>query len=190
MNNNLQGDAIAAAIDVLNKERVIAYPTEAVFGVGCDPDSETAVMRLLELKQRPVDKGLILIAANYEQLKPYIDDTMLTDAQRETIFSRWPGPVTFVFPAPVTTPRWLTGRFDSLAVRVTDHPLVVALCQAYGKPLVSTSANLSGLPPCRTVDEVRAQFGAAFPVVPGETGGRLNPSEIRDALTGELFRQG
>ncbi|MXG75122.1 Sua5/YciO/YrdC/YwlC family protein, partial [Cronobacter sakazakii] len=75
-------------------------------------------------------------------------------------------------------------------VRVTDHPLVVALCQAYGKPLVSTSANLSGLPPCRTVDEVRAQFGAAFPVVPGETGGRLNPSEIRDALTGELFRQG
>ncbi len=90
MNNNLQGDAIAAAIDVLNEERVIAYPTEAVFGVGCDPDSEIAVMRLLELKQRPVDKGLILIAANYEQLKPYIDDTMLTDAQRETIFSRWP----------------------------------------------------------------------------------------------------
>ena len=178
VNNNLQGDAIAAAIDVLNEERVIAYPTEAVFGVGCDPDSETAVMRLLELKQRPVDKGLILI------------DTMLTDAQRETIFSRWPGTVTFVFPAPATTPRWLTGRFDSLAVRVTDHPLVVALCQAYGKPLVSTSANLSGLPPCRTVDEVRAQFGAAVPVVPGETGGRLNPSEIRDALTGELFRQG
>ncbi len=97
MNNNLQGDAIAAAIDVLNEERVIAYPTEAVFGVGCDPDSETAVMRLLELKQRPVDKGLILIAANYEQLKPYIDDTMLTDAQRETSPSRWPGPVTFSF---------------------------------------------------------------------------------------------
>lgn len=86
VNNNLQRDAIAAAIDVLNEERVIAYPTEAVFGVGCDPDSETAVMRLLELKQRPVDKGLILIAANYEQLKPYIDDTMLTDVQRETIF--------------------------------------------------------------------------------------------------------
>lgn len=188
MNNNLQRDAIAAAIDVLNEERVIAYPTEAVFGVGCDPDSETAVMRLLELKQRPVDKGLILIAANYEQLKPYIDDTMLTDVQRETIFPL-AGPVTFVFPAPATTPRWLTGRFDSLAVRVTDHPLVVALCRAYGKPLVSTSANLSGLPPCRTVDEVRAQFGAAFPVVLVKRG-RLNPSEIRDALTGELFRQG
>ncbi|WP_336222255.1 L-threonylcarbamoyladenylate synthase type 1 TsaC [Citrobacter amalonaticus] len=190
MNNNLPAGPIAEAIKVLKEENVIAYPTEAVFGVGCDPDSETAVNRLLVLKQRPVDKGLILIAANFEQLRPYIDDSMLTDAQREAVFSRWPGPVTFVFPAPATTPRWLTGRFDSLAVRVTDHPLVVALCQAYGKPLVSTSANLSGLPPCRTVEEVRAQFGEDFPVVSGETGGRLNPSEIRDALTGELFRQG
>ncbi len=113
MNNNLQGDAIAAAIDVLNEERVIAYPTEAVFGVGCDPDSETAVMRLLELNSVRL-MGLILIAANYEQLKPYIDDTMLTDAQRETIFSRWPGPVTFVFPAPATTPRWLTAALIRL----------------------------------------------------------------------------
>ena len=182
MNNSLPTDAIAAAIAVLKQEKVIAYPTEAVFGVGCDPDSETAVTRLLELKQRPVDKGLILIAASFDQLKPYIDDSMLTEAQREAVFARWPGPV--------TTPRWLTGRFDSLAVRVTDHPLVVALCQAYGKPLVSTSANLSGLPPCRTVEEVRAQFGTDFPVVEGETGGRLNPSEIRDALTGEQFRQG
>ncbi|MFA1285954.1 L-threonylcarbamoyladenylate synthase type 1 TsaC [Citrobacter telavivensis] len=190
MKNNLLTDPVADAIEVLNKENVIAYPTEAVFGVGCDPDSEVAVNRLLALKQRPVDKGLILIAASFEQFKPYVDDSMLTNAQRDAVFARWPGPVTFVFPALPTTPRWLTGRFDSLAVRVTDHPLVVALCQAYGKPLVSTSANLSGLPPCRTVEEVHAQFGTDFPVVPGETGGRLNPSEIRDALTGELFRQG
>ena len=146
MNNNLPSGSIAHAVDVLKNEEVIAYPTEAVFGVGCDPDSETAVSRLLVLKQRPVEKGLILIAASYEQLKPYIDDSMLTPAQRETIFSVWPGPVTFVFPAKPTTPRWLTGRFDSLAVRVTDHPLVVALCLAFGKPLVSTSANLTGQP--------------------------------------------
>ena len=97
------------------------------------------------------------------------------------------GPVTFVFPAQPTTPRWLTGRFDSLAVRVTDHPLVVELCLAFGKPLVSTSANLTGQPPCRSTEEVLAQFGNDFPVAVGETGGRLNPSEIRDALTGERF---
>ena len=190
MNKKLQSETVAHAVTVLHNEHVIAYPTEAVFGVGCDPDSETAVMRLLALKQRPVEKGLILIAASYEQLTHYIDDSKLNDKQRAAIFSCWPGPVTFVFPARATTPRWLTGRFDSLAVRVSDHPLVVELCEAYGKPLVSTSANLSGQPPCRTTAEVLAQFGASFPVVDGATGGRQNPSEIRDALTGELFRQG
>ncbi len=190
MNNSLQQGQLAEIVAALKNNKVIAYPTEAVFGVGCDPDSELAVSRLLTLKQRPVEKGLILIAASFAQLKPYINEHALTAAQREAIFSRWPGPVTFVFPALPSTPRWLTGRFDSLAVRVTDHPLVKALCQEYGKPLVSTSANLSGLPPCRTAEEVLEQFGDDFPVLRGETGGRQNPSEIRDALTGELFRQG
>lgn len=190
MNTNLHTDTLNDIVAVLKQERVIAYPTEAVFGVGCDPDSETAVTRLLELKQRPVEKGLILIAASYEQLEPYIDYTRLTASQKEAVFDSWPGPVTFVFPAKTTTPRWLTGQFDSLAVRVTNHPLVVELCNAFGKPLVSTSANLTGQPPCRDVAEVIAQFGPEFPVLKGDTGGRLNPSEIRDALTGKLFRQG
>lgn len=180
----------ASLLGVLEGEGVIAYPTEAVFGLGCDPDSERAVHALLALKQRPWEKGLILIAANYQQLLPYIDDAQLSSAQRATVFARWPGPVSWVIPALATTPRWLTGRFDSLAVRVSDHPLVQALCLQYGKPLVSTSANLSGLPPCRTEEEVRAQFGATFPILSGVVGGRSNPSEIRDALTGELFRQG
>lgn len=190
VNKNLPSETVQRAVVALNNKEVIAYPTEAVFGVGCDPDSEEAVMNLLALKQRPVDKGLILIAASFEQLKPYIDDSMLNEEQRAAVFSRWPGPVTFVFPAKATTPGWLTGRFNSLAVRVTDHPVVIELCQAYGKPLVSTSANLSGEPPCRTTAEVIAQFGDDFPVVDAQTGGRLNPSEILDALTGERFRQG
>lgn len=190
MNNQISESQLLQIVGVLKQHQVIAYPTEAVFGVGCDPDSELAVMRLLELKQRAVDKGLILIADNFEQLTPYIDDSALTDTQRQAVFAHWPGPVTFVFPARPETPKWLTGRFDSLAVRVTNHPLVKEMCRAYGKPLVSTSANLSGLSPCRTADEVYQQFGKDFPVLQGETAGRTNPSEIRDALTGELFRQG
>ena len=87
MNKNLPSETVAQAVAVLNNEHVIAYPTEAVFGVGCDPDSETAVMRLLALKQRPVEKGLILIAASFDQLKPYIDDSRLSDAQRAVIFA-------------------------------------------------------------------------------------------------------
>ena len=114
----------------------------------------------------------------------------MTQEQRERMFASWPGPITWVIPAKSTTPKWLTGRFSSLAVRVTDHPIVKALCVAYGKPLVSTSANLSGLPPCRSVEEVQEQFRNRIAIVNGEVGGRKNPSEIRDALTGELYRQG
>ncbi|MCC8367077.1 L-threonylcarbamoyladenylate synthase type 1 TsaC [Xenorhabdus sp. PB61.4] len=188
--SNEASPAFDLIITALKEEKVIAYPTEAVFGLGCDPDSEKAVNKLLLLKNRPKEKGLILIADSYERLCPYIDDNQLDNEQKRTIFSCWPGPVTWVIPAKSVTPKWLTGRFSTLAVRVTDHPLVRELCALYGKPLVSTSANLTGLEPCRSSEEVRRQFGNDFPVLEGEVGGRKNPSEIRDALTGKLYRQG
>ncbi|MCW2477060.1 MULTISPECIES: L-threonylcarbamoyladenylate synthase type 1 TsaC [unclassified Symbiopectobacterium] len=188
--SNVVNEQPVSVLQELIKQNVIAYPTEAVFGLGCDPDSEAAVMQLLALKQRPVEKGLILIAADYQQLTPYIDDSQLSAEQKSAMFASWPGPVTWVMPAKPGTPRWLTGQFSSLAVRVSAHPLVRELCLAFGKPIVSTSANLTGLPPCRTVQEVLAQFGEAFPVLLGETSGRQNPSEIRDVLTGNLIRQG
>ncbi|WP_437611121.1 L-threonylcarbamoyladenylate synthase type 1 TsaC [Erwinia sp. V71] len=190
MKNELLAGSLESCVARLQQQAVIAYPTEAVFGLGCDPDSESAVLQLLALKQRPVEKGLILIAADYQQLQPYLADETLSAEQRERMFSRWPGPVTWVVPASASTPRWLTGRFDSIAVRVSDHSGVQQLCRAFGKPLVSTSANLTGEEPCRSVAEVQAQFGIDFPVLVGETGGRLNPSEIRDAVTGEQIRQG
>ncbi|WP_240651694.1 L-threonylcarbamoyladenylate synthase type 1 TsaC [Serratia microhaemolytica] len=181
---------LAALVELLKDGQVIAYPTEAVFGLGCDPDSETAVAKLLALKQRQWQKGLILIAADYQQLLPYIDDSQLNAQQRAAIFASWPGPVTWVIPAKSQTPRFLTGQFDSLAVRVSAHPLVQQLCRQFAKPLVSTSANLSGAAPCRSVAEITQQFGENFPVLNGEVGGRQNPSEIRDALTGKQIRQG
>ncbi|MCU5771376.1 L-threonylcarbamoyladenylate synthase type 1 TsaC [Erwiniaceae bacterium BAC15a-03b] len=190
MKNDLLAGSLESCVAQLQQQAVIAYPTEAVFGLGCDPDSESAVLKLLALKQRPVEKGLILIAADYQQLQPYLADELLSDKQRQHMFSSWPGPVSWIVPAAANTPRWLTGRFTSLAVRVSDHPDVQRLCRAFGKPLVSTSANLTGAEPCRTAAEVQAQFGADFPLLVGNTGGRLNPSEIRDVITGELIRQG
>lgn len=177
-------------VTALRQQQVIAYPTEAVFGLGCDPDSESAVQALLKLKQRPWQKGLILVAAHYAQLTNYIDDSALDNAARERMFACWPGPVTWVVPARPTTPRWLTGQYASLAVRVSEFEPVRRLCLAFGKPLVSTSANLIGLPPARTAGEVREQLGAVFPVLDEAVEGRRNPSEIRDALSGELIRQG
>ncbi|MGD8206366.1 L-threonylcarbamoyladenylate synthase type 1 TsaC [Pantoea sp. FN0305] len=190
VNKEIIPGTVGWCVEQLQQQAVIAYPTEAVFGLGCDPDSEKAVMQLLAFKQRPVDKGLILIAADYQQLMPYIADHELSVTQREKMFASWPGPVTWVLPALPHTPRWLTGRFDTLAVRVSDHPAVQELCRQFGNPLVSTSANLSGQPPCRNVTEVVQQFGDSFPVLQGETGGRLNPSEIRDIISGDIIRQG
>lgn len=190
MKRDITPENFIQCLEALRQDAVIAYPTEAVFGLGCNPDSESAVMQLLALKQRPVEKGLILIADSFSQLEPYVAEQELSVTQKERMFASWPGPVTWVLPARPQTPRWLTGRFDSLAVRVSDHPLVKMLCAEFGKPLVSTSANRSGEPPCRSASEALAQFGCNFPVLLGETGGRSNPSEIRDVLTGEQIRQG
>jgi L-threonylcarbamoyladenylate synthase len=174
----------------LKNGEVIAYPTEAVFGLGCDPGCESAVLKLLQLKQRSVDKGLILIASHYQQLIPYIDELAITNEQKQLALTSWPGPVTWVFPKNKKTPYFLTGKFDTIAVRVTNHPLVCKLCDLYGKPIVSTSANLSSYPPCKTAIEVAKQFGQNFPILAGKAGNRLQPSQIRDIQTGNIIRQG
>lgn len=149
----------------LRRQKIIAYPTESVFGLGCDPDNKSTVQALLTLKQRPWQKGLILVAAHYAQLIDYIDDSQLDERQRACIFSRWPGPVTWVCPARTTTPRWLTGQYSSLAVRVSAFEPVRRLCLAFGKALVSTSANLSGQLPARNASGVRQQLGDRKSVV-------------------------
>ncbi len=178
-------------LHALQSGEVIAYPTEGVFGVGCDPDNPEAIEKLLQLKQRPVEKGLILIAASYEQLLPYIDESQLTEEQLQQIKATWPGPVTWVVPASDKVSQWVSGQFDSIAVRVTDHPLVQQLCNAYGKPLTSTSANLTGQPSCMTTEEVEQQLGDKLvAILRGATGGRNKPSEIRDARTLQILRQG
>ena len=166
---------------------VIAYPTEAVFGLGCDPGNEAAVRRLLAIKRRPLSKGLILIAADLEQLKPFIEP--LDSQSLAQVGAAWPGPVTWLLPARWKAPIWLRGRHDTLAVRVSAHPIASALCRIYGGALVSTSANLSGRPPARRAEQVRRQLGDVLDyVVPGETGGAAKPTEIRDLRSGRLVR--
>jgi L-threonylcarbamoyladenylate synthase len=178
-----------AALEQLRQGGIIGYATEAVFGLGCDPDNGESVRRLLEIKQRPIEKGLVLIAADFSQLLPYLDLTALPEGRLEVILDSWPGPYTWIIPARPEVPVWLRGGFSSLAVRVTAHRQVHDLCLAFGKPLVSTSANKTGESPARTAEELTERMGARLDyILPGQTDGRANPSLIRDGITGAVVR--
>jgi len=174
------------AARAVHRGGIIAYPTEGVFGLGCDPLDPDAVFRLLELKHRAVEKGLILIAGRFAQISTYLEP--LSAPQRRKVLAAWPGPVTWLLPARPETPWWLTGDHDTLAVRVTAHPLAAALCEAVGGPLVSTSANPTGRRPARTPLQVQRMFGSGVDfILHGATGGRHGPSEIR-RLDGAVVR--
>lgn len=164
---------------------IVAYPTEAVFGLGCDPRNRDAVYALLALKQRPVEKGLILIAASLEQLQPFVT---LEDEWLESVTATWPGPHTWLLPAAPDLPAWINGGQASVACRVTAHPTAKDLCAATGYPLISTSANRAGQPPARSADEVRQFCPGVEHIVHGKLGGLAQPTPIRDARSGQRLR--
>lgn len=177
-------------VEKLMQNQVVAYPTEAVFGLGCNPQSEQAVRKLLALKQRPEEKGLILIAPDRQYFSPYVDEQKMQPEHWGIIEHPHEQVITWVVPARENVPCYLKGQFDSIAIRICRMPILIELCQAVGFALTSTSANLTGKPACRTVDDVITQFGANFPILNAPTGGRKNPSEIRDIFTQHIFRQG
>lgn len=167
---------------------VIAYPTEAVWGLGCDPWNEEAVDRLLAIKSRSVDKGLILIADNIRQFDFLFED--FPQDWLDRMASTWPGPNTWLVPHRELLPQWITGVHDTVALRVSNHPLVRELCALVG-PLISTSANPQGRPAARTRLRVEQYFrGQLDLVLGGSLGGRRNPSVIRDLISGEVVRPG
>ena len=130
------------AVATLRSGGIVAYPTESVYGIGCDPWNRAAVARVFAVKRRPVRKRCILIASDPGQLDPLVD-------VRAPDFSRfasryWPGPVTLVAPARGGAPAWLVGADGTLAMRVTSHPVARDLCASFRGPLISTSANRAG----------------------------------------------
>ncbi len=181
--------SLDATLAALRRGGVVAYATEGVWGLGCDPRDEAATLRLLALKQRAVDKGLILVAAEEAQLAPFIDMPALSPAQRDAVRASWPGPNTWIVPASTGAPRWITGSHDGIAVRVSAHPGVRALCAGFGGAIVSTSANRAGDPAPRAAGELDpAILAGVDAVLEGETGGLQRPSTIRDARSGAALR--
>ena len=171
----------------LREGKLLAYPTEAVWGLGCDPLNGGAVVGLLALKGRSAAKGLILIAADFEQIEPFLD--IKSPQMKSKLIASWPGPVTWVVPCAPNTPAWLRGNRDTLAVRVTAHPIASALCRAFGGAIVSTSANPSGLRPAKTQLKARFYFpGIPLDFLPGSVGGQDRPTAIFDARSGGKLR--
>ena len=166
--------------------RVLAYPTEAVYGLGCDPFNQSAVERILALKGRSQQQGLIVLIADWPQLFELIGDLPLP--RLEAVKETWPGPVTWVFPKSDNVPNWLSGEHNTIAVRMTAHPIAQKLCQL--GPIVSTSANPHGQSPALSLEEVDQLFGASEldGVVLGDLGTEKRPSLIFDALTNRQLR--
>ncbi|MEO6688979.1 MAG: Sua5/YciO/YrdC/YwlC family protein [Dokdonella sp.] len=180
---------LAAAVDALRAGGVIAYPTEAVYGLGCDPLNEKSCARLFALKQRPVSQGVLLIAASFEQVASFIDLAAMPATALARAHASWPGPHTWIFPRASGVPTWIAGKHDGIALRVTEHAPAAALCRAFGGAVVSTSANRHGEPPALTVAAVHAAFGDDLAaILNGPLGGLERPTPIRDAISGEAVR--
>lgn len=180
---NAEIDALRA---YLRRGGVIAYPTESCYGLGCDPRNPRALRRLIRLKGRSADKGLLLVADRLQRLESFILPLRATDRTR--IKRTWPGPVTWVVPASATCPPQLTGGRSTIAVRVTAHPGAARLCRRLGMALVSTSANKSGRKPAKTAAECRRIFGRRVRVIAGRIGQRRRPSTLIDLATGTILR--
>lgn len=173
----------------LADDGVIAYPTEGVWGLGCLPNAESAVLRILEMKRRSPDQGLILVAGDIRLMDPYLG--ALTAEERAQLERTWPGPVTYLVPDCGQAPDWIRGRHTSVALRVSRHPVIRKICAEVGSPIVSTSANPSGRPPARSALKLRQYFpGGIDYVVPGDLGGATGPSEIVDLRSGQVVRPG
>ncbi|MCE7950108.1 MAG: threonylcarbamoyl-AMP synthase [Xanthomonadales bacterium PRO7] len=180
--------ALQTAVAALRAGGVVAYPTEAVYGLGCDPQDHAAFNRVFTLKQRPPTQGVLLIAADFAQVERYIDATTPV-AAIERARASWPGPYTWIFPRAANVPGWIAGNHAGIALRVTAHPVAAALCRAFGGAIVSTSANRHGEAPARSAEQVRTAFGSEVSyILDGAVGGQERPTTIRDAISGEQVR--
>lgn len=180
-------EEIEAAAALLREGGVLAYPTEGVYGLGCDPDNREAFEKIFAMKRRPPEQGVLLIAASLEQVRPWIGGA--PDAAFARANAIWPGAHTFIFPRSSRVPEWIAGGHAGIALRVTAHAPSAALCRAFGGPIVSTSANRHGEPPARSAADIRAIFGdEPHGVLDAPLGGLDKPTPITDAVTGAIIR--
>ncbi|WP_445114624.1 L-threonylcarbamoyladenylate synthase [Acinetobacter sp. WZC-1] len=184
--------SVTEAAEFLTQGKVLAYPTETVWGLGCDPYNEQAFQAILQLKQRPAEKGVILLAGQISQIEHLL--TQVDDEIRLQIINSWTQrtpaerATTWLLPADDSIPQWIKGQHAGVAVRVSTHPLCTALCNAFNGFIVSTSANPSGMPPAQSLQQARQYFGSRLNYLNGDPGMNHQSSKIIDAMTGKVIR--
>lgn len=175
---------ISTAAACIEQGAVLAYPTESVWGLGCDPFNQSAVNTILALKKRPIEKGLIVVAASLDQLIPLFADSSVD----LSIIEEAQEPTTFIVPVNNEVPFWLKGKHNTLAVRVSRHPIVKSLCESAG-PIVSTSANPSGANAAKERFQVKRYFSDNVYYSQGRVGTSAKPSQIIDLLSRQIIRE-
>jgi L-threonylcarbamoyladenylate synthase len=182
-------EAIKTAAFLLREGRVIVYPTETVYGIGCIPSESDAAQRICEIKGR-ADKPLPLICSDINAVKKIV---VMTPAAEKLAAKFWPGPLTLVLPAKAKYSMWVNHGASTLGVRVTEYSIAKKLAEQVGGVIVSTSANLSGEEPAKTAQEAAEIFGNKVDVIlDGGPSPRSESSTVLD-LTGEelwLLRKG
>lgn len=179
-------DDLRRAAGILRSGGVVAHATEGVWGLACDPFDAAAVDRVLAIKGRDAEKGLIVAAGRAAAFATELES--LDDDVAARVRASWPGAVTWVVPNR-RFPHWITGGRDTVAIRVPGHEQARALAELFGGAIVSTSANRSGDEPARTAQAVVDALGEAVDfVLPGEVGSSAGPSRIVDASNGRILR--
>lgn len=165
---------------------IFGYPTDTIWGFGCHPLIADSVFRILQIKNRSPDKGLILLSSRLEYCAPYLD---ADPEQLKPIRLPCAQPTSWLVPASAFCPPWIRGNFPTVAIRITDHPLLQVLCDRLETPIVSTSANRAGRTTVRNSLQLRKQFAEELDfIVTGFATGSGRPSEIKSLGSGISVR--
>ncbi|MBV7435210.1 L-threonylcarbamoyladenylate synthase [Cardiobacteriaceae bacterium TAE3-ERU3] len=166
---------------------VIAYPTEGVFGIGGDAANPAVATEVLRLKKgRDVGKGMVVVVSDWSQCAGWVDGLSAADFTGLDAASATRA-TTFILPASDQVPQGVRHRDGGIAIRRSSHPVVRALCACLGRPIISTSANLPGELPARSVAEVQAIFPDMM-VIDAPLGDAMRPSRIVDWRSGQVLR--
>jgi len=165
-------ETIERAVKYLRDGQVVAYPTETIYGLGADVQDKRAVKRIYDLKARDYGLPISILVSNLKMLREVVSE--VPDRALPLMRRFWPGALTILFPASSIIPKGLVTNTGKVGIRISSHPVASALVEAFGRPMTTTSANLSGFPPSLSVKHVQKYFGDKLLCI--IDGGEVEPS--------------